>query len=227
MSNKSIYNALRSAGLTAEGACGVMGNMMAESGMKANIAQRGMTKLSDEQYTAAADNGLLDFVHDHVGYGLCQWTFYSRKQALLQFAKAQGVSVGDEAMQVQFCIKEIRQEYPNVWRVLTTGHDLYEAARIVCVEYERPAINNVDARYLFARDFFEQLGGESEEPDPTPAPDPDPQPRPEPEPEANLSVMITQLLMWRDGYYHGPIDGFKNAEYRQALPVWAADVARC
>ena len=39
--------------------------------------------------------------------------------------------------------------------------------------------------------------------------------------------MIIQMLMRRDGYYHGPIDGIKNAEFRQALPVWAADVAAC
>ena len=64
MSIKTIYKALIDAGLTPEGACGLMGNMMAESSMKADIAQRGMTALSDEQYTAAADAGTIDFVHD-------------------------------------------------------------------------------------------------------------------------------------------------------------------
>ena len=87
MSNKTIYDALISAGLTQEGACGLMGNMMAESTMKSNIAQRGMTGLSDEQYTAAADNDMISFATDSVGYGLCQWTSSDRKAKLLAFAK--------------------------------------------------------------------------------------------------------------------------------------------
>ena len=33
MSNKTIYDQLRAVGMTAEGACGLMGNMMAESSM--------------------------------------------------------------------------------------------------------------------------------------------------------------------------------------------------
>ena len=54
MSARDIYAKLIAAGLTHEGTCGLMGNMQAESGMKSNIVQRGMTALSDEEYTAAA-----------------------------------------------------------------------------------------------------------------------------------------------------------------------------
>ena len=39
MSGMSIYGALVRAGMTAAGACGLMGNMQAESGMKSNIVQ--------------------------------------------------------------------------------------------------------------------------------------------------------------------------------------------
>ena len=129
MSIKTIYDQLRAVGMTAEGACGLMGNMMAESSMQADIAQRGMTTLTDYGYTVAADMRTIDFVHDSVGYGLCQWTYWSRKQDLLSFAAASGVSVGDEDMQVQFCVKELRELFPNVWVVLTGSHDLYECAR--------------------------------------------------------------------------------------------------
>lgn len=223
MSEKTIYDTLRSYGMTAEGACGLMGNMMAESSMKANIAQRGMTKLTDDQYTAAADNGLIDFRNDQVGYGLCQWTYPTRKQALLTFAKSQGCSVGDEGMQTRFCIHELQLDYPGVWRVLTESHDLYEATRIVCIQYERPAVNNVDARYRFALDFFGRLGGTSAEPEgetegTAPA---------DPAPEGELTVMILQILMHKDGYWDGPIDGIRTPEWREAFLRWAADVGRC
>lgn len=223
MSNKTIYDQLRAVGMTAEGACGLMGNMMAESSMKSNIAQRGMTTLADDVYTAAADRGMIDFVHDSVGYGLCQWTYWSRKQGLLSFAAASGVSVGDEDMQVQFCVKELREDFPGVWAVLTGSHDLYECARIVCLQYERPAVNNVDARYRFALDFFGQLADGSD-PDPAPAPQPEPSPQPA---EVPASVILLQLAMERDGYWHAPVDGIKSQEFREQIKKYAADVAAC
>lgn len=221
MSSKTIYDALRAAGLTAEGACGLMGNMQAESSMQANITQRGMTTLADDVYTAAADRGMIDFVHDSVGYGLCQWTYWSRKQGLLAFAAASGVSVGDEDMQVQFCLKELREDFPGVWAVLTSSHDLYECARIVCLQYERPAANNVDARYSFAVDFFERLAGGS---DPDSAPDPQPQPSPQ---RGDPIVRVLQTCMAYDGYWPAPVDGIKSQEFREQIKKYAADVAAC
>lgn len=223
MSSKTIYDALRTAGLTTEGACGLMGNMMAESSMQADIAQRGMTKLTDAQYTAAADNGLLDFTRDAVGYGLCQWTYHTRKAALLAYARARGVSVGNEDMQVQFCVKELREDFPGVWAVLTSSHDLYDCTRQVCLDYERPAVNNIDARYRAAQDFFNKLAGGS---DPDPAPDPQPQPSPQPA-EVPASVILLQLAMERDGYWHAPVDGIKTPEFRKQIKKYAADVAAC
>ena len=146
----SIYGALVRAGMTAAGACGLMGNMQAESGMKSNIVQRGMTALSDGEYTRRADAGELDFIRDCAGYGLCQWTYWSRKQALLRFARERGVSVGDEGMQVEFCLSELCGEYPALRRFLCETQDVRAAAERVCREYERPAVNNVDARAAYA-----------------------------------------------------------------------------
>ena len=52
--------------------------------------------LSDVQYTAKVDDGsYTNFVKDSAGYGLAQWTYWSRKQALQEYAKASGKSVGD------------------------------------------------------------------------------------------------------------------------------------
>lgn len=159
MGAKEIYIQLRAAGLTAEGACGILGNMQAESNLKANIAQRGMTSRTDEDYTAAADMGLIDFAHDSVGYGLCQWTFWSRKQALLCFARECGTSVGNEKTQTDFCVKELREDYPALWAYLCSTEDVAKAAERVCKEYECPAVNNVNVRAKYAQEFFDTLGG--------------------------------------------------------------------
>ena len=153
MSARDIYAKLIAAGLTHEGTCGLMGNMQAESGMKSNIAQRGMTALSDEEYTAAAAEWPVKFIHDGVGYGLCQWTYWSRKQALFNFAQERGASVGNEEMQVEFCISELKNDYPGLWALLCSVTDIYTAASEVCTVYERPAVNNITVRAGYANQF--------------------------------------------------------------------------
>ena len=157
MNPNEIYSILRSAGMTHEGALGLMGNMMAESNLVPNIAQRGMTKLTDAQYTAAVDNGLLDFA-DSVGYGLCQWTANSRKRKLLQFAKANGTSVGDGDMQTRFACLEMQADYQHVWKTLCASDSIDACSDIVCIEYERPAVNNLEARRAFAHQLEAEAG---------------------------------------------------------------------
>lgn len=159
MSAETIYKRLVQAGLTPAGACGLMGNMYAESSMKANIAQRGMTSLSDEEYTAAADRGTIDFAHDAVGYGLCQWTYYSRKQQLWDYANNRGTSVGDEVTQVEFCLHELKTYYSGLWALLCSVNDVYTAAAEVCTVYERPAVNNIAVRASFGEEFYRQFAG--------------------------------------------------------------------
>lgn len=163
MSKQSIYNQLINAGLSKAGACGLMGNMNAESAMRANNAQDGMTKLSDAEYTSGVDNGTYtNFVRDAVGYGLCQWTYWTRKQALYNFAKQKGVSIGDETMQVEFAVQELKNNYPGLWSFLCTTESVQDAASRVCTEFERPAVNNIAVRASFGVRFFEELSDDPE-----------------------------------------------------------------
>lgn len=157
MSVKTIYADLRRAGMTHEGACAMLGNMQCESGLKANIAQRGMTSLTDEQYTKLFDVNPERCISDGVGYGLCQWTYPQRKKNLRQFARNWGVSVGAEDMQTAFAIEELKTEYAALWKYLCETDELYTAAERICKEYERPAVNNVDARYKAAQKFSASL----------------------------------------------------------------------
>lgn len=160
MSAETIYKELVSAGMTPEGACGMLGNMYAESTLRADNAQDSMTSMADAEYTAAVDNGTYDsFTGDGVGYGLCQWTFYSRKAALLAFAKNRGTSVGDEEMQAEFVIKELKNDYPALWTYLCSTTDIGEAADRVCREYEKPAVNNTEYRGSKAREYYAALAG--------------------------------------------------------------------
>ena len=71
MSTQTIYRQLISAGLSKAGACGLMGNMNAESAMRANNAQDGMTQLSDAEYTSGVDIGTYtNFVREKISFKL-------------------------------------------------------------------------------------------------------------------------------------------------------------
>lgn len=140
----------------------MLGNMQAESALRANNVQDGYG-YTDEGYTAKVDSGQLNFI-DSIGYGLCQWTYGPRKLKLLQFARQRGVSIGDEAMQVDFCVNELRTEYPKLWLYLCDCKGVYQAAEKICKEYERPAVNNVDVRAKAADSFYMSYGGMSTTP---------------------------------------------------------------
>lgn len=158
---KRIWQILRAAGMTEAGAAAMLGNMQAESALRANNAQDGMTKLSDAEYTQLVNTGAYsNFSRDSVGYGLCQWTFYTRKAALLRYARSQGTSVGDLDMQVNFCIKELKEDFPALWSFLTSTADLGKATERICKEYERPAYNNVAERLGYAEKWLVALRGE-------------------------------------------------------------------
>lgn len=159
MSEQTIYNALRVGGLSAAGACAMLGNMFCESGLKSNNVEDRCT-LGDFDYTNAVDMGTISRYQwkvDAFGYGLCQWTYPSRKEGLYDLAKGQGVSIGDEQIQCEFCLVELINEYSDLYSYLCSTGDLPEATKRICAEYERPAVNNFADRINAAQRYFNQL----------------------------------------------------------------------
>lgn len=216
MEAKEIYNILRAGGMTRAGALGMLGNMAAESTLKPDIAQRGMTKLTDAQYTEAADNGKINFAGDGVGYGLCQWTYRTRKQALLAYAKQCGVSIGDGPMQVDFCLLELREDYPALFKLLCTSDNIDECCDRICSEYERPAVNNFLKRRELAHKY------EAEIPVYTP---------PIKEPVSatfppDPTVLAFQLWMCYNGYTV-ECNGYKSEAFFKTLDQFVADMKKC
>lgn len=140
---KAIWDRLYTVIQNPYGVAGVMGNFMAESSLRANNLQNSYEKslgMTDEQYTAAVDNGTYtNFIQDKAGYGLYQATYWSIKESLLNFAKANGKSIGDWDMQVDHFLKMMKEEYTAIWKVLTTAKTVREASDAVLLKFERPA----------------------------------------------------------------------------------------
>lgn len=139
---ETIWAFLTGKGMNAYAAAGVMGNLYAESGLKANNLQNSYEKKlnhTDDSYTKAVDNGTYqNFVRDSAGYGLAQWTYHSRKQALLDFVKAAGASIGDLTAQLNFLWKEL-QGYTGVMSTLKSAKSVLEASNVILMQYEKPA----------------------------------------------------------------------------------------
>ena len=169
MSEETIYNALQAGGLSPAGACAMMGNMYCESGLKStNVEDR--CPISDSDYTYNVDRGIIPaqtFINDRYGYGLCQWTSPDRKAALLQTSIEKCCSIGNEKMQCEFCVHELKEGYPSLYKYLCDTDDLPKATERICAEFERPAVNNFAVRINAAQGYYRRLaiGDQATNPD--------------------------------------------------------------
>ncbi len=155
------------------GVAGLMGNLDAESGLRsANLEGKYEKRLgmTDTAYTVAVDDGSYTaFTTDRAGYGLAQWTYPARKQALLEYAKAHGTSIGDLSMQLDFLWLEL-QSYKAVLSALQSASSVRQASDAVLLKFERPADQSVTAQERRAAygqkyfDMFSQRGNDNMDP---------------------------------------------------------------
>ena len=178
---KVIWDYFKAKGLNDFGIAGLMGNLYAESGLKPTNLQNTYSKklgYTDAEYTAAVDQGkYTNFVKDSAGYGLAQWTYWSRKQNLLDFAQSKNKSIGDLNMQLDFLYKELSEGYKNsVLKVLCEAKSVLEASNSVLLKFERPADQSEtvqNKRAGFGQTYYDKYAGkpateESSKPAPTP-----------------------------------------------------------
>lgn len=144
---EKIWRFLKAKGLTDAGAAGLMGNLYAESGLRPNNLQNSCEKklgYTDATYTAAVDSGTYPhFAADRAGYGLAQWTYHTRKAALLAFAKECGASIGDLEMQLDFLLKELA-DY-GLLSALKSATVVKDVSTLVLLKFERPASADTEA----------------------------------------------------------------------------------
>lgn len=164
---QKIYNYLYSKIANNYGVCGLMGNLKAESALNPKNLQQTYEKslgYTDDTYTAAVDNGTYtNFVKDSAGYGLAQWTYWSRKQNLLNYAKSKSSSIGDLEMQLEFLIKELG-EY-NLLTSLKNATSVLEASNIILLKFEKPASMNSastqSTRASYGESYYKEFASSS------------------------------------------------------------------
>ena len=161
----TIWNYLYSKTGNEYGTAGMMGNLYAESSLRSNNLQNTYNKkfnVSDEEYTELVDSGRYNnFAKDSAGYGLAQWTYHTRKQGLLDYAKSKGKSIGDIGVQLEYLWKELTEGYKSVLNTLKSAKSVKEASDKVLTVYERPAdqSNSVkNKRAGFGRIYYNKYG---------------------------------------------------------------------
>lgn len=99
---------------------GIMGNLHGESGFDNTVQEDYQQKEFD--------------VNDGVGVGLAQWTYSTRKQALLDYANSKGTSVYDLETQLEFLDQEIDPDL----KARMANATVEEAVKMFLYEYENP-----------------------------------------------------------------------------------------
>lgn len=177
---KKAYKHYIKAGMTPEGACGLIGNQYAESGFIANkvdllclkrLKENGKI-YTDETYTAAIDSRKIsksEFLNPlpnkSYGFGLAQWTSKERKAGLYSFTIEKGKSIADEDAQLDYVLYEMNKLFPKTFNILKTATSVKEASDYVLVHYESPAdtgttIKNTRASY--GQEFYDYFMGNKE-----------------------------------------------------------------
>ena len=149
------YNRLRQKGISEAGALGILGNFQCESGCEPFRLQGDFSsyRTMSKAYVQGVTNGSISrqtFSRDAKGFGLYQLTYWTRKQGYYDFWKQSGKALDDAELQVDYALLEMEREYRDLLAFLRVTTDVFTATSRVCREFERPAVNNIDARYQAA-----------------------------------------------------------------------------
>lgn len=248
MSKSTIWTRLKNKGFADEACAAIMGNMQQESAFRSNNVEDRLKSITDEQYTAAVDNGSYsreDFMRDNgnaYGYGLCQWTYPTRKAGLYDYAKARGVSIGDEQMQIDWMMEELHQgEFLSVYRTLTSPTATIDAmTRSFMVTFENPTDKSdsaVNYRISLAKAIYQEFAGTLPEiPADDNAQSGETQQQEEDTPTTPFwfprmlcrgmvgsDVAVLQALLIAHGYNAGSIDGAFGTTTNNALIAYQAE----
>lgn len=145
---EQIWNYLNSKNIGSSAIAGIMGNIQAESGFMPNRVQGAGVQTAPEIT-----------VDGQTGYGLCQWTYPTRQQALKDFAASRNKSSSDLETQLDFMLQEINQRDPGLLGRMAKM-DPYDAAIHFHDEYEGSADDaSMKARRGdYAKEIFQNQG---------------------------------------------------------------------
>jgi len=156
-----LYARLREAGCTPQGAVAVLANVQAESAFIVNNLEDRFNRslgISDEEFVRRVDAGDTNlWMTQDLGFGIYQITYWSRKQKFLNYVKSKGASIGSLEAQVDFMIKEFKEDFPGIWNMLCTSTDLVACTDKLLVQWENPAVKDYNNRRSNAQNWYAKV----------------------------------------------------------------------
>lgn len=139
--------------LTNKQAAGIVGNLIAESGLIPDRIQGSGVKVGKLR------------INGKTGYGYAQWTSSNRQQNLADYAKSLGVdyqktNLTDE-INYGFLVKEFKDSYKGVLSKLRTKDSVRAATELIMKEWERPADQSdakVSERTSYSQQILDAMG---------------------------------------------------------------------
>lgn len=158
------------------GVAAMMGNLFAESGIVPYRCEKDNNStnkfLASKNYTKDVDSGAVSenaFVNGGLyegkpGYGLAQWSYYSRKQALYNMWKNGNYdSIGNIDLALAYLKSELETHgYNDTLSVLQNATDIRAASNHVLFYFENPTLQGQevqDKRYSYSQDIYDTFNG--------------------------------------------------------------------
>lgn len=165
------WTTFREAGFSEVVSAAWLGNLKGESDLKPNNLQDGYEKtlgLNDETYTLAVDSGAYSkesFYNDKAGYGLAQWTYWSRKKKMYEYIIDKlKKSIGDSRSQFDFLLYELSTDFSGLVTKLKACKTVKEASDLILTQFEKPADQSDNVKNLrasYGQEFYDKFVGKT------------------------------------------------------------------
>lgn len=177
---EKVWNYLKDKGIPEKGIAGFMGNVQAESEHDFCLIEGDLQHSEPSQiYTKQVDDGTVSreaFTNNQSpkskwpvvngkqygpGYGLTQWTYYTRKEGLYDLAKQRNVSIADPQLQLDYNWTEL-QGYPSVLNAMKEASSVRNVSDVVLTQFERPADQSEavkQKRAGYGEDIYKEFAG--------------------------------------------------------------------
>lgn len=137
---KTIWDYYKSKGISDAGCAAILGNYERESHLDAGTVQSGAS---------------------NPGIGLAQWTYHTRKNGLINYAKEQNTQWSDLNTQLDWSWKELSEGYTSTLNLIKSATDVDSATIAFEKGYEQAGVQAMDERKFYANYWYNQFKGSS------------------------------------------------------------------
>lgn len=137
---KIIWDYYKSKGISDAGCAAILGNYERESHLDSSTVQSGAS---------------------NPGIGLAQWTYHTRKNGLINYAKKKKKEWSDLNVQLDYSWKELTEGYTAILNLVKNATDVKSTTIAFEKSYEQAGVKVLNERVFYANYWYNQFKGSS------------------------------------------------------------------